>query len=79
VYALGMIMNEMLARRPPWDYETPFQVIYAVSVLKERPKIPESCPPAMARLIQRCWHQDVKQRPSAAVVLLELDGLIAAL
>jgi serine/threonine protein kinase len=26
IYALGVIINEAIARRPPWDYDTPFQV-----------------------------------------------------
>jgi serine/threonine protein kinase len=79
MYALGIILNEMTARRPPWKYDTPFQVIYAVSVKQERPEIPASCPAAFAKLIQRCWHQDVKGRPSAVEMVAELSVLIEGL
>jgi len=78
MYALGVIMNEMMARKPPWAYDTPFQVIYAVSVRKERPAMSVWCPPALAKLIRRCWAEDVKTRPSAREVVAELGGLIAA-
>lgn len=55
-----------------------WQVIYAVSVRKERPAMSVWCPPALAKLIRRCWAEDVKTRPSAREVVAELGGLIAA-
>mmetsp|Transcript_10114 Transcript_10114/g.26095 ORF Transcript_10114/g.26095 Transcript_10114/m.26095 type:complete len:787 (+) Transcript_10114:250-2610(+) len=82
MYALGVILNEMLSRKPPWSNDSwhaaAFQIMYAVTVHKERPEIPKSCPPALATLIRRCWATDSKERPSAAEAAEQLGDLLAA-
>lgn len=54
------------------------QVIYAVSVRKERPALPASCPQPLADIIERCWAQDDKARPTAAQLVRQLDALMGA-
>lgn len=41
---------------------TTMQVILQVSQSGLRPTIPESCPPALASLMQRCWAKDAAER-----------------
>lgn len=38
------------------------QLILQVSQQGLRPKVPEGCSPALAELMQRCWHKDPAQR-----------------
>ncbi len=38
------------------------QLILQVSQHGLRPKVPEDCSPALAALMQRCWHEDPAQR-----------------
>jgi len=40
-----------------------------VVVENERPVIPNNTPPALARLIRKCWHSDPAKRPSFAQIL----------
>ena len=82
VYSLGLIIWECLAMAEPWsDLEFPAQVVMAVAVERRRPAMPANCPPSVARLIHKCWHEDAHKRPSClelikecAFVLEELKG-----
>ncbi|KAL5206932.1 hypothetical protein ABZP36_035141 [Zizania latifolia] len=38
-------------------------------------KIPCCCPPAMARIMRRCWHADPTKRPNMAEVVRLLEAL----
>eukprot|EP00873_Tetraselmis_striata_P016363 jgi/Tetstr1/436627/TSEL_025423.t1 len=76
IYAFAVILNEAISQRPPWNHNTAFQIIYVVSVKKERPAIPASCPPPLAKLIGKCWAHDPNRRPSAHELLPLLDHLI---
>eukprot|EP00873_Tetraselmis_striata_P025173 jgi/Tetstr1/445437/TSEL_033218.t2 len=76
IYALAVILNEAMSSSPPWSFETPFQVIYAVSVKKKRPAISARCPPSAARLIEKCWAEDVNKRPTAAELVVLIDHIV---
>lgn len=52
------------------------QVIYAVSVKKKRPAISARCPPSAARLIEKCWAEDVNKRPTAAELVVLIDHIV---
>ncbi|KXZ49478.1 hypothetical protein GPECTOR_21g704 [Gonium pectorale] len=72
VYSMGVIMCEMLVRRPPWHGMSSMQVAWEVHV---------QCPAGLLRLIEACWDQDPKKRPSAAHVhgvLCELHDKLEA-
>lgn len=58
---------------------TAMQVILQVSQHGTRPDLPATCPEAMADLMQRCWHADAAQRPSAEQVVEELRQQLMAL
>ncbi len=69
VYSLGMIMWECWTGEVPWkEVQIPFQVVMLVGVEKRRPEIPADCPKQLASLIQRCWDDDPRRRPSCAEV-----------
>ena len=44
-----------------------------------RPSIPREVPKDLATLMQQCWDEDPKRRPSCTAILAALDGLIYAL
>ncbi len=72
VYALGIIMYEVLSLLEPFGDLTSVQVITRVLINKQRPPIPgaedsEYENPGADRyvtLMQRCWHIDPQERPS---------------
>ena len=77
VYALACILCECLSRQPPWSDNTNFGIIvYTVSVMDERPSIPDSCPQRLRRLISRCWDKDPRSRPSCYEITQKLNALV---
>ena len=73
VFAFGMLMWEIAARnsRPFGNLEW----IETASKIKkgERPTIPSDCPIQIKNLIERCWNQEPKQRPTMQQIIEYLD------
>ncbi|ETP41946.1 TKL protein kinase [Phytophthora nicotianae P10297] len=65
VYSFGILLYSTWSRSKPYGDQgmNPFQLMTAV-VNGLRPVIPISCPPALARLMRSCWHQNPDMRPS---------------
>lgn len=83
VFALGLILWEMVVRARPW-YGTPMVVIpYLQCKEGQRPPLPAEgdprCPQALRRLITRCWAQEPAARPSAAEVVKRLTLVLDSL
>ena len=75
VYSYGVMLWEMLTRGIPFEGRDPVQIIYAVAMKGERPTIPEGTPSALEALIERCWAQDPKDRPTfSEIVDIWMDG-----
>ncbi|KAG2449120.1 hypothetical protein HYH02_005868 [Chlamydomonas schloesseri] len=78
IYSLAIIMSEMLMRRPPWHGMSSMQVAWEVHVQGRRPALPPASPLVpveLLQLIEACWHQDPKERPSATQVYVVLSEL----
>ncbi len=64
VYALGVVLYEMLVGHPPFDGDTP--VAIAVRHIQEPPVRPSrynpNIPPALERVILRCLEKDARDR-----------------
>jgi hypothetical protein len=54
-----------------------FLVQAGIAVASEnlRPKIPENCDKDWASLIQKCWHQNPKERPDFFQIMGILKGI----
>ncbi|EFJ46063.1 hypothetical protein VOLCADRAFT_93574 [Volvox carteri f. nagariensis] len=68
VYALGIIMWEMLAGKRPWQGLKPLLVAYQVAYRSLRPPLFElgaRCPLKLRQLIEECWCQEPKLRLSS--------------
>jgi hypothetical protein len=43
-----------------------------------RPAVPADCPPAVAKLMKKCWHRDGAKRPTMEDVVSTIDNLLGA-
>src|SRR5882672_5100117 len=75
IFALGVVMFEMLARRRPFAAETGVEESYAI--LKDQPAtIPAGVPGALARIVMRCLEKRPDARfQSAADLAFALDDV----
>ncbi|PNH08793.1 Dual specificity protein kinase shkD [Tetrabaena socialis] len=77
VYALGVMLWEMLSGVAPWKAEaTMVAIAYQVTVRGNRPAwslVPDDRRlPKLARLIEQCWDHCPRRRPGAAEVVKQL-------
>ncbi|GIL57991.1 hypothetical protein Vafri_13189 [Volvox africanus] len=76
IYALGIMLWEMLAGRRPWAGQNMVVIAIVVAMHKRRPPMglltDERCPPKLRSLINACWDPDPARRPAAAEVAKEL-------
>ncbi|CAH0491062.1 unnamed protein product [Peronospora farinosa] len=65
VYSFGILLYSTWSRSKPYGDQgmNPFQLMTAV-VNGLRPVITINCPPALARLMRSCWHENPDIRPS---------------
>jgi sterile alpha motif and leucine zipper-containing kinase AZK len=71
IYALGMVLWEMVTRRVPYQDAIDMQIHASVKE-GEREELPADCLPAIASLISACWKQDPAKRPDARAVCMQL-------
>jgi hypothetical protein len=73
VYAFGIIVWEMCSGMIPWAGLPEQTIMFKVAVKAERPTVERGRWPAWAcDLMESCWHQDPKKRPTMADVLARL-------
>src|SRR5947209_28174 len=74
VYAFGMIMWEISSQERPF-HDIVHDKHLALRILKElRPDITEDTPQFYKDLMQKCWHSDPTQRPTADEILNLVRG-----
>ena len=80
-YSLGVILFHMLAGTPPFDGETPFEILnrhrsdLPPDLLELRPELP----PVLARLVGRLLDKEADQRPDDSEILRVLGEVAAGL
>eukprot|EP00741_Cyanophora_paradoxa_P022670 tig00021493_g21894.t1 len=79
VYGLGVVLWELLARRPVEAWLRPEHITARVLEGGERPPIPPDLPAALAGLLARCWAEEPSGRPSTAEIVGTLRQALAAL
>lgn len=79
-YGFGVTMCETLARAPPFEGESPLEVLTKVCDpnTQLRPTIPQGCGERLARVMRSCWDQNPANRPTMAQVREELAGMAMA-
>ncbi|KAI8999868.1 kinase-like domain-containing protein, partial [Hyaloraphidium curvatum] len=77
VYAFSMLCYEVVSKgKYPLEELNPALVLYNVAVKGVRPERPEGVPDAVWSLMERCWDQDPKKRPTFVQVAKELDEIV---
>lgn len=74
VYALGMVLWELVARQCPWDGVEPADIKTRVCA-GERPPQPLSCPRELRDIIETCAAHTPGERPTALEVLAALRNV----
>ena len=78
IFALGIVVYEMLAGMPPFQRDTSAETLTAI-LKDDPPSLPSSIPPALDRLVRRCLEKRPNDRfHSAHDLSLAMDGLISA-
>lgn len=72
VYALGMVMWEVLTRKTPYATKTPTEIRTLVKSGK-REECPTNTPPAYQQLIETCWQENIT-RPQASQIAIEIQN-----
>ncbi|XP_010254566.1 PREDICTED: serine/threonine-protein kinase CTR1-like [Nelumbo nucifera] len=76
VYSFGVILWELVTMQQPWNGLSPAQVVGAVAFQNRRLTIPQNTCLMLASLIESCWADDPKQRPSFASIVETLKKLL---
>jgi hypothetical protein len=75
-YSFGMVCYEILTGHVPFsDNDNPNDIKRKVLNNCERPTLPSTCPPKLKALIERCWAQNPKKRPTFGTICEELKYL----
>lgn len=74
VYAFGVLLNEMLARKAPFCGADPARISERV-VAGQRPELAGRAPTALLDMIKSCWQADPVRRPDFA----SIQGMLVAL
>jgi len=79
VYALGIILWEMLAHAPPWEGLTDKAAMLEHVASGGRPPVPSpiKSPPGWCELMRACWHQNPQCRPDSQSGFVKLCSLQA--
>ncbi|GFR44780.1 hypothetical protein Agub_g6112, partial [Astrephomene gubernaculifera] len=79
MFAFGILMWQMLCGTRLYQGLTTRQIIRGVVRENLRPAFPAWVPQEYRRLAERCWHACPADRPSASLVVSELEGMVDAL
>ncbi|XP_030888238.1 macrophage-stimulating protein receptor isoform X4 [Leptonychotes weddellii] len=79
VWSFGVLLWELLTRgAPPYPHIDPFDLTQFLAQGRRLPQ-PEYCPNSLYAVMQRCWASDPAVRPTFAVLVEEVEHVVARL
>jgi hypothetical protein len=75
VYSFAIVCYEILTGNLPFQDVASGKIVKDMVTKGERPHLPNHCPIRLKDLIEKCWNQVPEERPSFAVICLELEYL----
>ena len=79
VYSFGIMAWQMATDRVPFKGLTRAQFMQEVVNGKQRPRLDGNWPPSFRTLLESCWHDDFRKRPSFAFILDDLNSMMRIL
>ncbi|ETO29225.1 Kelch repeat-containing protein [Reticulomyxa filosa] len=76
VYSFGITLWELLTGQEPYADVDPVNTAVEVLVSQKRPKMYETIPPKIQKLMKRCWDSDPNTRPDFAEIIQILTKFI---
>ncbi|KAK1300008.1 Serine/threonine-protein kinase CTR1 [Acorus calamus] len=76
VYSFGVILWELVTLQQPWNGLSPAQVVGAVAFQNRKLPIPANTCPMLTALMESCWADNPKLRPSFASIIDSLKSLL---
>ncbi|KAJ3693496.1 hypothetical protein LUZ60_008976 [Juncus effusus] len=76
VFSFGVILWELITMQQPWNGLSPAQVVGAVAFQNRRLTIPDGTSPDLTALVEACWHDDPRQRPSFSSIVDRIKKLL---
>lgn len=75
VYSFGVILWELVTLQQPWNGLSPAQVVGAVGFQNRRLQIPNGLNDQISALIEACFEDDPRKRPSFASIMESLKTI----
>jgi hypothetical protein len=79
IYALGVLMWEMVSHQRAWAGMLHAQVMYTIAIVKKCLDMPLNCHPELASIIKACLSNTAASRPTAAELVDRLQALLDTL
>ena len=76
IFSLGLVLHELITGRHAFPEDTPLETAHAITT-KEPGELPGDIPGALRWLIESMLAKAASQRPSAAQVAAQMDGILA--
>ncbi len=77
VYSFGVVLWELVTGgKTPYELLSPIQAAVGVAKHGLRPKIPQSCPSGVAKMMKDCWETNPEDRPTFEKLVVTLEELL---
>ncbi|XP_047329624.1 serine/threonine-protein kinase CTR1-like [Impatiens glandulifera] len=76
VYSFGVILWELVTMKQPWSELSSAQVVGAVAFQNRRLTVPPNTSPILTSLMESCWDDDARNRPSFGSIVETLKKLL---
>ncbi|CAH1123108.1 unnamed protein product [Ceutorhynchus assimilis] len=73
IWSFGVVLWELLTCEVPYDGMEQSAIMYSVGCGKLKPPIPSTCPDGFKLILQMCWKQNPKERPSFKLICNHLE------